>query len=186
MSSPLPASWYALYVRSRHEKTVYAQLEAKQHNVFLPLYTVRNKWADRWKSVSLPLFPGYVFCRFDIASRGKILATSGLIDVVRAGPEPCIIADSEIEKIQLVLNSSLSLEPYPALVTGQHVKMTDGPLCGLVGTLATIRNRSRLVVNVELLGRAVLVEIDRDWVVPCDDFQSRFPKNSPSFLTSRR
>jgi transcription antitermination factor NusG len=176
MSCPSPTSWYALYVRSRHEKSVCAQLEAKQHNVFLPLYTVRNKWADRWKAVSLPLFPGYVFCRFDIASRGKILATSGLIDVVRAGPEPCAIADSEIEKIQLVINSSLSVEPYPALVKGQHVKMTEGPLIGLVGTLATIRNRSRLVVNVELLGRAVLVEIDRDWVVPCDEAQSRFPK----------
>jgi len=160
--------WYALHVRSRHEKTVHSQLEAKQQDVFLPLYTARNKWGDRWRSVSLPLFPGYIFCRFDPADRYSVLATSGVIDIVRVGSEPAPIETQEIEAVQLIVNSAVRAEPYPTLVKGQKVVLTDGPLTGLTGTLTQIRNTCRLVVSVELLCRSVSVEIDRDWVMPAE------------------
>jgi transcription antitermination factor NusG len=163
--SHLP-QWFALHTKSRHEKTVFAQLEAKQHDVFLPLYSVKNRWADRWKTVCLPLFPGYVFCRFDLTARYSVLATSGVIDVVRIGSQPAPIENSEIDAVQLIVNSKVAAEPYPHLISGQHVMMTGGPLNGLIGTLTSIRNGVRLVVSVELLCRSVLVEIDRDWVVP--------------------
>ena len=160
--------WFALHVRSRHEKTVHSQLEAKQQDVFLPLYTARNKWGDRWRSVSLPLFPGYIFCRFDPADRYSVLATSGVIDIVRVGSEPAAIATQEIEAVQLIVSSAVRAEPYPTLITGQKVVLTDGPLTGLTGTLTQIRNTCRLVVSVELLCRSVSVEIDRDWVIPAE------------------
>src|ERR1700676_4630921 len=92
--------WYALWVRSRHEHTGAAQITARRHEVFLPLYTARHKWADRWKTVSLPLFPGYVFSRFDIAKRSSVLSASGVIDIVRIGAEPAEIDPSEIEAVQ--------------------------------------------------------------------------------------
>ena len=161
------ARWYALHVRSRHEKTVHAQLHAKQQEVFLPLCTVRSRWADRPKTLSLPLFPGYVFCRFDPAARYAVLATSGVIDVVRSGPELAAIENSEIEAIQLIVNARIPAEPYAELAKGRRVKMTGGPLSGITGTLASIRSSVRLVVSVELLCRSVLVEIDREWLIPC-------------------
>lgn len=160
------SSWHALYVRSRHEKSVHAQLEAKADEAYLPLYSVKHKWADRWKTVSLPLFPGYVFCRFEIGQRSAVLATSGVIDVVRVGPQPAAIDACEIEAIQRVLRSRLPAEPYGDLVRGDQVMMSDGPLKGLTGTLMEVRASLRLVISVELLHRSVLVEIDRDWVVP--------------------
>lgn len=158
--------WYALYVRPRHEKTVCSQLEAKEQETFLPLYRTRNKWADRWKTVSLPLFPGYVFCRFDIAYRSSVLAASGIVDVVRLGCEPAPVDTAEIDAIRLIVNSAAFAEPYPHLVKGDRVMMRGGPFNGLSGTLMEARNSLRLVVSVELLCRSVLVEIDRDWVVP--------------------
>lgn len=168
MSESNLSRWYALRVKSRHEQTVQAQLERKQKDVFLPTYSVRNKWADRWKTVSMPLFPGYVFCRFDVAARGSVLATTGVIDVVRVGPQPAAVENSEIEAIQLIVNSQLPAEPYPHLVKGQPVMVTGGPLNGLNGTLTRFRNTVRLVVTVELLCRSVSVEIDRESVAPCE------------------
>jgi transcription antitermination factor NusG len=158
--------WYALWVRSRHEQTVVAQLNARQHEVFLPLYSARHKWADRWKTVSLPLFPGYVFSRFDIAKRASVLSASGVIDIVRIGAEPAEIDPSEIEAVQTVVKSSLLTEPYPDLVKGQRVTVSGGPLSGVPGVLVEVRNGLRLVVSVELLNRSVSVEVDRDWVMP--------------------
>jgi transcription antitermination factor NusG len=167
--------WFALHVRSRHEKTVHGQLEAKEQDVFLPLYSARNKWGDRWRTVSLPLFPGYVFCRFDPAARYSVLATPGVIDIVRFGGSPAAIENSEIEAVQLIDKSSAAAEPYAGLVEGQRVMLTDGPLRGLTGRLATIRDGCRLVVSVELLGRSISVEIDRDWAIPADATRSGLP-----------
>jgi len=164
----LQRHWYALHVRSRHEKSVLAQLEVKECDVFLPLYQSRHRWADRWKTVSLPLFPGYVFCRFDAANRSGVLATSGVIDIVRSGGEPAPIDSSEIEAIQAVLRTPLEVEPYPSLVAGQRITVDGGPLKGLSGTLLEIRNSVRLVISVELLRRSVLVEIEREWASPAN------------------
>src|SRR5438067_462263 len=55
--------WVALQTRSRHEKIVAAQLEQKGVESYLPLVSKDRKWSDRIKSVSLPLFPNYVFAR---------------------------------------------------------------------------------------------------------------------------
>jgi transcription antitermination factor NusG len=170
--------WYALHVRSRHEKTVYSQLEAKQQDVFLPLYTTRNKWGDRWRSVSLPLFPGYIFCRFDPGERYSVVATSGVIDIVRIGSEPAPIEAQEIEAVQRIVASSIPAEPYPNLAQGQKVMLTDGPLVGLTGTLTHIRNGCRLVVSIELLCRSVSVEIERDWVIPAEPAAPFGPKST--------
>lgn len=163
--------WYALHVRSRHEKTVTAQLDAKAEEIFLPLYNARHKWADRWRTVSLPLFTGYVFCRFNISRRSAVIATPGVIDVVRTGSEPAPVDTSEIEAIRRVVDSHLLTEPYDDLVAGERVTMSDGPLRGVTGRLVEIREGPRLVVSVDLLNRAVLVEIDRDWVMP----ERKFP-----------
>jgi transcription antitermination factor NusG len=160
--------WYALYVRSRHEKSVHAQLDAKSEDAFLPLYCGKHKWADRWKKVSLPLFPGYVFCRFDANRRSSVLATSGVIDVVRIGSQPAAIDACEVEAIRRVVKSSLPTEPHAGLIKGAPVMMSDGPLKGMSGTLMEVRKGLRLVISIELLRRSVLIEIDQDWVFPED------------------
>ena len=142
---------------------MFAQLQAKEQEAFLPLYTARHRWADRWKNVSTPLFPGYVFSRLDSQSRGCVLATAGVIDVVRVGTEPAVIDAGEIEAIRIACMGSSSLEPYEGLVKGQRVMITEGPFNGLMGTLIEIRKSFKLALSVELLNRSVLVEIDSGW-----------------------
>src|ERR1043166_9115259 len=79
-----------------------------------------------------------------------------------------LIPTREIDAIRLITKSSLLTEPYAGLVRGQRVMMIAGPLSGLTGTLIEIRKRPRLVISVELLHRSVLVEVERDWAVPCE------------------
>lgn len=160
--------WFALHVRPRHEKSVLAQLNGKEYNAFLPTYTSRRRWADRWKELALPLFPGYVFCCFQASTRSRVLATSGVIDVVRTGSEPAPVDVAEIEAIRRVVNSPFRAEPYPALIEGQRVMVASGPLSGVTGTLLQVRSGVRLVISVELLQRSVLVEIERECVIPAE------------------
>jgi len=58
--------WYALVVKPRHDKVVSKTLEHKGYQTLVPLYKKRQRCAARFKESELPLFPGYVFCRFNL------------------------------------------------------------------------------------------------------------------------
>ena len=61
--------WFALRVKSNCEKIVANMARNKGFDEFLLLYQSRH----RYKSVELPLFPGYVFCRINSNFRLPLL-----------------------------------------------------------------------------------------------------------------
>ena len=158
--------WFALVVRSQHEKMVASVLHSKGYEEFLPLYTVKRRWSDRIKQLELPLFPGYVFCRFDLNHRLPILITPGVILIVGAGKLPLPVDESEIAALQSIVKSGLETEPWPYLKVGQRVRIERGALEGVEGILTSIKKPFRLVVSVTLLQRSVAVEVDQDWASP--------------------
>lgn len=158
--------WYALHVRPRFEKYVETHLEDKGYEVFCPTYTATRKWSDRVKSLSLPLFPGYVFCRFDVHARLPILVTPGVNQVVGAGKTPVTVDEVELSAIRRVLESGVATQPWPYLKVGETVNIENGPLEGLTGIVTRIKNSYRLVVSVSLLMRSVAVELDSHWIKP--------------------
>ena len=158
--------WYALHVKSRFEKYVTTQLEAKGYEAYLPTYTCRRKWSDRVKTRSLPLFPSYVFCRFDIHARLPVVIIPGVVAVLGAGKNPIPIEPSELSAIRQITGSHLFAQPHPYLAIGETVRVEAGPLQGLVGIILRTKGADRLVVSVSLLMRSVSVEIDRDSVSP--------------------
>jgi transcription antitermination factor NusG len=160
--------WFALRVKSRSEKVVATIARHKGFEEFLPLYQSRRRWSDRFKSVELPLFPGYVFCRLDPAVRLPLLTIPGVLSFVGIGRVPVPIADREIAAIQMAIGAGLLAEPYPFLEVGQRVRLVEGPLAGLEGLLVEVRKQRRIAVSVSLLKRSVAVEIDRHWVRPLD------------------
>jgi transcription antitermination factor NusG len=158
--------WYALHVRPRFEKHVEMHLEEKGYEVFYPTYTTTRQWSDRIKSLSLPLFPGYVFCRFNVHSRLPILVTPGVNQVVGAGKTPITVDEAELLAIRRVLESGVAAQPWPFLKLGETVSIENGPLEGLTGIVTRIKNSYRLVVSVSLLMRSVAVELDSHWIKP--------------------
>jgi len=158
--------WFVLRVKSRHEKLVSSHLQSRNVEHLLPLYTSRNKWADRYKNVQLPLFPGYVFSRFDLENRGSILRTPGVIDIVRFGQVLAPVDLHEMEGLQRLVSSGVACEPYGPVEVGEKVEIHSGPFFGLTGLVTEVRKAFRLVLSVTLLRRSVLVELDRDWVRP--------------------
>jgi transcription antitermination factor NusG len=158
--------WFALKVRTCREKLVAALLRQKGFTEFLPLYRARRRWVDRFKEVECPLFPGYLFCRFDPLNRLPVLVTPGVSSVVGVGKIPVPVDESEVAAIQAMVESGLELGPWPFLEAGERVRIEEGPLRGVEGVLTEVDKRGRLVASITLLQRAVAVEIDRQWVRP--------------------
>jgi transcription antitermination factor NusG len=160
--------WYALRVKSRCEKIVSSIVQNKGFQEFLPVYQSRRRWSDRVKSLEMPLFPGYVFCRLNPQRRLPLLTIPGALHFVGIGKMPVPIEDREIAAIQSAVRSGLSTEPWPYLEIGDRVQLEDGPLAGLEGILVGAAKEHRLVVSVSLLKRSVAVTIDRHWARPLD------------------
>ena len=158
--------WFALQVRTRHEIGISDYLSAKGYEQFLPLYKCRKRWSDRIKEVQAPLFPGYLFCRFDPQARLPILKTPGVVQVVGNGRSPIPVCDSEISALQTLIASGLPNQPWPFLHAGDKVQIQAGPLRGLEGVLVAFKGSCHLVLSVTLLQRSVAVEIDSALVSP--------------------
>jgi transcription antitermination factor NusG len=157
--------WYAIRVQSKFESVASEVLLGKGYETFLPLYKSVRRWSDRKKTLQMPLFPGYLFCRFNPTDRMlPIITTPGVMGVVSAGRTPLSVEEQEIEGLQLMLSSGMDPEPWPYLNCGAKVLIERGPLAGLEGFVVQNLNRWRVVVSVELLQRSVAAEIDCAWV----------------------
>jgi transcription termination/antitermination protein NusG len=161
-----PGHWYALYVRSRHEKVVESGLRGKGYIAFSPFYRTKRKRVDRILAIDVPLFPGYVFCRFDSNKRLPILTTPGIVGVVgpRNRPEP--VDDHEIASIRTLALSGRPVQPWSFLKSGQRIRIQAGPLMGAEGIFLRVKNECHLVVSITLLQRAVAVVVEKDAVSP--------------------
>jgi transcriptional antiterminator NusG len=164
--SALDAAWFALWTRSRHEQVVRDQLLRKDVEVFLPMVTRWSRWKDRRKQVDFPLFPGYCFARFNPRRRMPVLACSGVASILSTAGEPSPVPDYEIESIRQLVDSELAYDPCPFIREGMMVEVMHGPLRGVVGRLRRKDARARLVLSVDLIGRAVSVEVDAADVRP--------------------
>jgi transcription antitermination factor NusG len=158
--------WYALHVKPRFEKYVTSLLTQKGYQTLMPIYVSRRKWSDRVKTLSLPLFPGYIFCRFNVDARLPILVTPGVITVVGMGRVPAPVDESEIAAIRRVMDSQVHTEPSEYLTAGSKVRVDSGALQGLEGLIVRVKDTDRLIVSVRLLMRSVAVDIDRVSVKP--------------------
>jgi transcription antitermination factor NusG len=165
-------SWFALQIRSRWEGTTAGLLRNKGLETFLPTYTNKRKWSDRTKMIESPLFPGYVFCRFDVQDRLPVLITPGVISVVGRGKTPVEIDDEEMLSIQTAVRSGMQIEPWPYMEIGERVRIKDNVLDGMEGILTSFKGTDRVVISVTLLRRSVALEINRSWITPVGSPQS--------------
>ncbi len=158
--------WFALGIAPRHEKFAGRILCNKGYETLLPAYRRCHQYSGRSRSFELPLFPGYLFCRFDPSARLPVLTTPGVLRILGAGKVPVPVADDEILSIRRAMEARVAMRPHPYEHErcGQRGRISSGPLAGIEGLVVTTKSQLRMVLSVELLQRSVLLEIDGDCV----------------------
>lgn len=154
------ARWYAAYTCANHEKCVAAELRCREVERFLPLYSSVRRWKDRRVTVERPLFPGYVFVRFALRDRLRVLTVPGVARLVCFNGLPAALPDSDMEALQAGLSDLTRVEPHPFLTVGRRVRVVAGPFAGLEGILKQRKNRLRVVVSLAVIQQSVAVEVD--------------------------
>lgn len=174
---PAGIQWYAIHVRTRKEAFIASQLNHQGMECFLPTYKSLRKWSDRMKEVELPLFPSYLFSRFDFQDRRPVVMTPGVLQIVGNGPTAIPVPASEISALQTAVASALPHQPWPYIEVGEKVRVTYGTLVGLEGILVNFKGKHRVVLSVTLLQRSVALEVNLEWLVPVREHRQMASRN---------
>lgn len=161
--------WYALYVHSRAEKKVYEQLVKRGYEAYLPLVVKMKKWSDRMKKVEEPLFKSYLFVRADIRYYFHVLDIPGITRFVSFERQAVVVPENQINAIKKYCNDYTDGDSQPQEIEfheGQLVRIINGPMAGLIGRLAPIDNKKRLIVHIESVGQYLPINISRTRVEP--------------------
>ena len=162
-------AWYVVHTHSRHEARVEAALEARGLEVFLPRITVRSRRRDRSRFMEAPLFSGYLFVHTDLNpfAYDGIIRHHGVVRILGAKGRFTPVDQETVASIQKVVACGRPFDPWARLVQGRRVTIIQGPLAGATGVILRKKDgQRRLVVSVDLLGRAVAVDLAEEAVEP--------------------
>lgn len=150
--------WTVLRTRSRQEKMLSADLSARGIEHYLPLVRRVQIYGGRKFNVELPLFPGYLFLRGSLDDAYSADRTRRVAQIIRVTDQQQLTW--ELRNLRLALEGTEDLDPYPYLQRGVRVEVRSGPLLGLQGLVEHRLGACRLVLQIEMLGQAVSLEID--------------------------
>ena len=164
--------WHALYVHSRAEKKVYERLVEMGFEAYLPLITKMKQWSDRMKKVEEPLFKSYLFVRSDEKRHFEILSLPGVTRFVSFEHKAVVVPENQIKAVMKYCDDYVEEEKETETIElheGQLVRITSGELMGLIGRLAPINNKKRLIVYIESVGHYIPINIPRTKVEPVQE-----------------
>jgi transcription antitermination factor NusG len=152
--------WYAVYVKSRNEKKVYARIKEQNIDTYLPLLKTLRQWSDRKKMVEVPLFSSYVFVNIYDTQLNEVLAVDGTVNFVKFEGKPASIPAKQIESLRLLLYSGEKFEVSPdEFEIGEAVEVSKGPLKGFKGMLVNYKGKKRAILRIDALNQSLMIEI---------------------------
>lgn len=163
------ARWLAVYCKPRQELVARENLERQGFRTYLPRLQVRRHRRGKWMHAVEVLFPRYLFIRVDPAqhSIAPVRSTLGVVGLVKFGGQPAVIADEVIEMLLQHEDHDTGLhhDDRPQFSVGEPVRLVHGPLAGMEGVYSQEDGELRVMVLLDLLGKANQIAVNRDWVV---------------------
>jgi len=164
MGSDGPMNWYCIHTRPQREKQVVEQLSARLGlEVYFPLIRFQKTIRRVRRQVSEPLFPRYLFCRFEIASNYRAVRYArDVVNLVSFGDEPAVVAAPLIDDLKSWASVDSWVTAEPMFSSGECVWIADGPMQGLQAVILEARNDSeRVAVLLSILGCNARLSINR-------------------------
>jgi transcriptional antiterminator RfaH len=165
------ACWYALQTNPKQEDRAHGNLLAWGVESFSPRLREgrRNEFSGAVTYYGKPMFPRYIFARFDAEKMlSKIWYTRGVHSVVGFGGGPSPIPDEVIE----VLRSQVGADGYVKLCDefkpGEELVITSGPLKNFRGVFERrAKDRERVLLLLEAVNYQGRLSVESDAVRRC-------------------
>lgn len=169
---PRPASggrWYVAQVLSQKEAYAAEHLTRQGFQTFCPRFYRAPSRAGQKAAVLAPLFPGYIFVKFDIKV-DRWLAVNSTRGVIRlVGPRLSAPSAVSADLIGLLMSrcSGGILDKLPDYIrAGDHIQISAGPLAGQIAQIESFDDRGRVKVLLSMLGAEHSVSVTADQLAP--------------------
>jgi transcriptional antiterminator RfaH len=161
---PSTAAWYAIRTKPRQESLAQTSLERENIETFFPKLRRRRTIRRVRKWVTGPLFPSYLFARFDVETSGRLVKyANGVTKIVSFGGNPAIVDEAIITAIRDHSEDAVVTLPPTSFKPGEVVEIKAGPLMGLQGIFEReMSDRDRVVILLDALAKGARVQLTRD------------------------
>ena len=147
--------WFILQFKPNAHYQANKNLNQQGFETFLPLHDTTSRRSSRFINTSKPLFPGYMFIKFDRAESKwhKINSTYGVSRLITFNSIlksiPTIFVDHLMKRYDL----SGKLVPIQKLKKGDHVTVLKGPFANFIATVEKHEADRRIWILMDLMGR---------------------------------
>jgi len=154
-------NWYVVGAKPKQEDRAEQNLQAWRIETLLPRVRCR-----RGRSVANahtePLFPGYLFARFDAGTMlGKLRYTRGVASILGTSSGPTSLDECVIQMIRTRMSADGVVQMPTSLNPGDRVRITAGPFKDFVGVFeysSTAADRVSLLLETVAAQIRVTVE----------------------------
>lgn len=158
--------WHVLYVKPRCEKKMAGYCGYHSIECDLPLREETKIYQRRKVTVSKPVFPGYVFLNFSPAEKLTVLKSNLVVRILLVDNQEHFIRD--LRQIHQALAIDPTLDASAAFQAGRRVMIKSGPFQGVEGIVQIVKGKTKVVLNVDIIGRALAVEVGMELLEQAD------------------
>jgi transcriptional antiterminator RfaH len=153
--------WFCVYTRPQKEAQVAAYCRSNLGlECYLPRLRQHRTIRRKRQLVTSPLFPRYLFCRFDLGQSCRAVRYApDALDLVQTGNGPVVVEDSLVDEIRTWAGEGDEIITLKCdLSVGDTVEVSDGPMRGLSATILHVDDaRDRVAVLLSILQGAQLM-----------------------------
>jgi len=152
--------WFILQFKSNSHYQAKKNLTRQGFEVFLPLHDTTSRKLSRFINTSKPLFPGYMFVRFNRAESEwhKINNTYGVSRLITFNSILKSIPTSFVDSLMNRFDLSGKLLPIQKLKKGDQVKVLNGPFANFIAKVETYETDQRIWILMDLMGRKTKIQ----------------------------
>ena len=152
--------WRVMYVHPRSEKKVAAYCRISNVSFYLPLRMETRVYQRRKVQVEKPVFPGYVFASLNVEKRETVMKSNHILRIIHPSNQRLLL--HQLAQIRKALRANPTLIAIPSIEKGTTVRITRGPFMGIEGIVSSKKGSSRVILNVNMVKQAVVIEVEHD------------------------
>jgi len=161
---PADFFWRVIHSRPRCEKKLAEYATAHGIGHYLPLRRETRVYQRRRVTFDYPLFPGYLFAVLDGDALVTLLKSHQVVRTLEVVDQSRLVF--ELDQIRRALTADPTLGAYRMVRPGQAVRVKSGPFQGIEGRVVTVRGKTRVMLAVEMIGQAVMVDVEMPLLEP--------------------
>ena len=156
--------WFILQFKSNSHNQAAKNLNRQGFETFLPLHDITSRKLSRFINTSKPLFPGYMFIKFDRTESEwhKINNTYGVSRLITFNSNLKSIPTRFVNSLMERYDLSGKLLPIKKLKKGDQVTVLTGPFANFIATVEKYEADHRIWILMDLMGRETKIEAPSD------------------------